>query len=58
MIMEPKQATNYNYFVVFLLLCLRYVADMIKKLEFCLLVVIILFQIEFGHAQIINPCLW
>ena len=32
MIMEPKQATHYNYFVVFSLLCLCYVTDMIKKL--------------------------
>ena len=47
-----KQATHYNYFVVFALLSLCYVTDMIKKQELCLLVVIILFKIEFWHAQI------
>ena len=38
--------------LVFLLLCSCYVTDLIKKLELHLLVVIILFKIEFGHAQI------
>ena len=63
MIMEPKQATHYNCFVVFSLLCSYYVTNIIKKLELRLLVVIILFKIEFGYAQInvpkiacINPC--
>ena len=69
-IMEPKQATNYNYFVIFSL-CSCYVTDMLKKLKLRLLVVIILVKIEFGHTQIsapkigkpirktacINPCL-
>ena len=32
MIMEPKQATHYNYFDVFLL-CSYYVIDMIKKIR-------------------------
>ena len=54
MIMESKQATNYNYFVVFVLSCSYYVTDIIK-LELCLLVVIILFKIEFGHTQISVP---
>ena len=48
MIMEPKKSTQYNCFVVFHFLCSYYVTDMIKKLELCLLVVIILFKIEFG----------
>ena len=52
MLMEPKQATHCNYFNVFSLLCSYYVIDMIKKLELGLLVVIILFKIEFGYAQI------
>ena len=30
MIMEPKKATQYNYFVVFSLLCSCYVTDMIN----------------------------
>ena len=55
MIMEPKQATHYNYFVIFLLSCLCYVTDMLKKLELHLLVVIILFKIEFGLTQISVP---
>ena len=50
--MEPKQATHCNHFNVFSLLCSYYVIDMIKKLELGLLVVIILFKIEFGYAQI------
>ena len=50
--MEPKQATHCNYVNVFSLLCSYYVIDMIKKLELGLLVVIILFKIEFGYAQI------
>ena len=51
MIMEPKEATHYYYFVV-LLLCSCFVTDMLKKLELRLLLVIILFNIEFGHTQI------
>ena len=42
---------NCNNFVVFSLLCSYYVNDIIKKLQFHLLVVIILFKTEFGHAQ-------
>ena len=33
MVMGPKQAVRYNYFVVFWLLCSYYVTDVIKKLE-------------------------
>ena len=55
MIVDLKQTTHYNYYVIFSLSCSCYVADMIKKLELCLLVVIILFKIEFGHAQISVP---
>ena len=52
MIMEPKQTTHYNYFAIFLLLCSYYITEMIQKLEFHLLVVIILWNIEFGHTKI------
>ena len=55
MIMEPKQATHYNYFDVFSLLCSHYVIDMIKKLELHLLVDIISLKIEFGHIRISVP---
>ena len=55
MIMEPKQTTRYNYFIIFSLLCSCYVTDMIKNVELHLLVVIILFKIEFGQAQISVP---
>ena len=48
-VMELKQAKHYNYCVVFLLLCSYYVTDIIKKLELHILLVIILFKIEFGH---------
>ena len=72
MIMEPKQATHYNYFVIFSLLCSCHVTDMLKKLELRLLVVIILFKMKFGHTQIsvpkigkpirkiacVNPCMY
>ena len=54
MIMEPKQTTHYNYFVIFSLLCSCHVTDMIKKLELRLLL-IILFKIEFGYARISVP---
>ena len=40
-IMNPKQATHYNYFVV--CLCSYYATDLIQELELHLLVVIILF---------------
>ena len=64
-----QTSNNCNNFVVFPLLCSYYVND-IKKLELHLLVVIILFKMEFGHVQIgvpkigepmtktacINPC--
>ena len=52
--MKPKQTAHYNYFV-FSLSCSYYVTDVIKKLELHLLVVIILFEIEFGHTQINVP---
>ena len=55
MILELKQTTHYNYYVIFSLSCSCYVADVIKKLELRLLIVIILFKIEFGHAQISVP---
>ena len=64
-----QTSNNCDNFVVFSLLCSYYVSD-IKKLELHLLVVIILFKMEFRHVQIgvpkigkpmmktacINPC--
>ena len=52
--MKPKQTAHYNYFV-FSSSCSYYVTDVIKKLELHLLVVIILFEIEFGQTQINVP---
>ena len=54
MVMEPKQATHYNYFVVYLL-CSYYVTDMIKKLELRLLVVIVLFRLNLGSLKLLCP---
>ena len=39
----------------FLLLCSHYVADLIKKLGLCLMVVSVLLKIEFGPTQISVP---
>ena len=46
-----QTSNNCNNFVVFSLLCSYYVNSIIKKLEFHLLVVIILFKTEFERAQ-------
>ena len=40
---------------IFLLLCLYYVADLIRKLELCLMVVSVLLKIKFEHAKISMP---
>ena len=55
--MESKQViiAIIFFFFFFSLLCSYYVNDIIKKLELHLLVVIILFKTEFGHAQISVP---
>ena len=50
-----QTSNNCNNFVVFSLLCSYYVNSIIKKLEFHLLVVIILFETEFERAQISVP---
>ena len=42
-------------FLILLLLCSHYVADLMKKLELCLMVVSVLLKIKFGHAQISVP---
>ena len=49
--------TNYaaHLLVIFLLLCSPYVVDLIKNLEFCLMVVSVLLKIKFGHAGISVP---
>ena len=39
-------------FSIFWLLCSDYIADLIKTLELCLTVVLVLLKIRFGHAQI------
>ena len=54
MVMGSEQAAHYNYFVVFSL-CSHYVTDMMKNWNWYLLVVKVLFKIEFGHAQISVP---
>ena len=33
-------------------LCSHYVADLIKKLTLCLMVVLVLCKIKFGHTQV------
>ena len=40
---------------MFWFLCSHYIADLVKKLEFCLMVVLVLLKIKFGHAQISVP---
>ena len=57
MIMDLKQATHLSYTInlLFFRYYVRVVTDMIKKLKLRLLVVIILFKIEVGHAQISVP---
>ena len=49
--------TNYTLqmFSISSLLCLDYVADLIKKLELCLTIVSVLLKIRFGHIQISVP---
>ena len=53
MIGESKQALHYLYFI-FSLLFLYYVADM-KKLELCLLVVLIVRKIKFEQTELLRP---
>ena len=53
------QGFQINYishlFFIFSLLCSHYVADLIKKLEMNLMVVSVLLEIKFGHAQLSLP---
>ena len=46
--------TSYalHLLIVFSSLCSYYVNDMIKKLELCLLMILILLKIKFGHSLI------
>ena len=57
--MQHKSGVQTNYplhlFFICLLLCSHYIADLIKKLELCLMVVSDLLKIEFGHTQISVP---
>ena len=52
MIMEPKQSTHYNYFLVFSLLCSYSVAVMIKKTRIAFSGS---YKIEFWQTQISVP---
>ena len=49
--------TNYTLklFLIFLMLCSHYLADLIKKLELLLMIVLVLLKIKFGRAQIVVP---
>ena len=57
--MQHKSGVQTNYplhlFFICLLLCSHYIADLIKKLELCLMVVSDLLKIELGHTQISVP---
>ena len=44
-----------HLFIIYLLLCSHYVADLVKILELCLMVVSVLLKIKFGHGQISVP---
>ena len=57
MIEAQVRSPNYplHLFFIFSLLYSHYIADLIKKLELCLMVVSVLLIIEFGHTQIIMP---
>ena len=54
---HQRVQTNYtlHLFFIFLLLCSHYIADLIKKLELHLIIVSVLLEIKFGHAQISVP---
>ena len=54
MIVESKQALHYLYSFIFSLLFLYYVADM-KKLELCLLLVLIVPKIKFEQTELLRP---
>ena len=68
---QRVQPNNTLIFFIFSLLCLHYIADLIKKLEWRLMIVSVLLEIKFEHAQVsvpkiglrmsktacINPCL-
>ena len=50
---SPKELSiHYIYFLFSRLLCSYYIADLIKKLEMCFMVVSVILKIEFGHTQI------
>ena len=51
MIMKYKQAIHYICFF-FWSLCLYYVTDLIKKLDYVYWLLLFLIRIKFGHAQI------
>ena len=52
---QGVQTIHHIYLLFPSLLCSHYVADLIKKLELRLMVVSVLLEIKFGHAQISVP---
>ena len=54
---HQRVQANYtlHLFFIFSLLCSHYIADLIKKLELRLMIVSVLHEIKFGHAQISVP---
>ena len=52
---HQRVQTNYTLHFIFLLVYSHYIADLIKKLELCLMIVSVLLEIKFGHVQISLP---
>ena len=51
-IIKDSNQTIHWFFFIFSLLCLHYIADLIKKLEWHLMIVSVLLEIKFEHAQV------
>ena len=54
---HQRVQTNYTLHLFFIssLLCSHYIADLMKKLELHSMIVSVLLEIKFGHAQISVP---
>ena len=54
---HQRVQTNYTLHLFFIssLLCSHYTADLMKKLELRSMIVSVLLEIKFGHAQISVP---
>ena len=54
---HQRVQTNYilHLFFISSLLCSHYIADLMKKLELHSMIVSVLLEIKFGHAQISVP---